>query len=114
MCDRVRVTKDIVRHAYPVCAWPGFRPAPAERKRCLLLESEKHALTAELDTSGLWWSEEIPIGIGVADGAATIYDQEDRRQLREGEFLTSIANVRAEAVELRRRLAELEGRKVSA
>ncbi|MGH2347113.1 MAG: Uma2 family endonuclease [Chloroflexota bacterium] len=71
---------------------------------------------------GLWWSEEIPIGIGVADDAVTIYDRAGGRLLREGELLTSIAyaraeaeraqaaaaQARAEAAELRRRLAELE------
>ena len=51
----------------------------------------------EPDAAGLWWSAEIPIGIGVADGAVTIYDREGRGQLREVE-------------ELRRRLTELEGR----
>jgi hypothetical protein len=66
--------------------------------------------TWESDAAGLWWSEEIPIGIGVADGAVTIYDRDGQGQLREGEFLTSIANARAEVAELRRRLAELEGR----
>ncbi len=71
----------------------------------------------EPDSAGLWWSEEIPVGIGVAGGAVTIYDREGQGQLHEGEVLTSIANARAEAAqaraevaELRRKLVELEGR----
>jgi hypothetical protein len=83
----------------------------------------------EPGANGLWWSEEIPIGIGVADDAVTIYDRAGGRLLREGELLTSIAHARAEAEQeraaaararneanqareeaaaLRRRLAELE------
>jgi hypothetical protein len=83
----------------------------------------------EPGSDGLWWSEEIPIGIGVTDGAVTIYDRAGGRLLREGELLTSIAHARAEAEQeraaaararneanqareeaaaLRRRLAELE------
>jgi Uma2 family endonuclease len=83
-----------------------FLPSPVLAWRLV----EGHYQTWEPDVAGLWWSEEIPIGIGIADGAVTIYDREGRGQLREGEFLTSIANARAEVEELRRRLAELEGR----
>ena len=100
--------------------------------------SEGHFRAWETGADGLWWSEEIPIGIGVADGAVTVYDRAGGGLLREGEFLTSIAYARAEAVraeaetaraqaetaraeaeaaqaraeaaELRRRLADLERR----
>ena len=78
--------------------------------------------TWEPGADGLWWSEEIPIGIGVANGAVTVYDRAGGSMLREGELLTSIAfaraettraqaeaaQARAEAAELRRRLADLE------
>jgi hypothetical protein len=83
---------------------------------------EGHYERWEPDLGGLWRSEEIPIGIGVVDGAVTIYDRAGERLLREGELLTSIAYARAdaareradaaqareEAAALRRRLAELE------
>jgi hypothetical protein len=86
--------------------------------------SEGRYRTWEPNTDGLWWSEEIPIGIGVADGAVTVYDRAGGGLLREGELLTSIAYARAEAAqaraeaaqaqaeaaELRRKLADLEGR----
>ncbi len=99
--------------------------------------SEGRYQTWEPAADGVWWSEEIPIGIGVANGAVTVYDRAGGGLLREGEFLTSIANARAEAAraqaettrartetahaqaeaaqaraeaaELRRRLADLEG-----
>ena len=100
--------------------------------------SEGRYRTWEPDADGLWWSEEIPIGIGVADGAVMVYDRAGGSLLREGEFLTSVAYARAEtaraqaeavraqteaaqaqaeaaqaqaeAAELRRRLTDLERR----
>jgi Uma2 family endonuclease len=59
--------------------------------------SEGRYQTWEPDADGLWWSEEIPIGIGVADGAVTVYDRAGGGLLREGELLTSIAYARTEA-----------------
>ncbi|MGH2391715.1 MAG: Uma2 family endonuclease, partial [Chloroflexota bacterium] len=70
-----------------------FLPTPVLAWRLV----EGRYQTWEPDAAGLWWSEEIPIGIGVADGSVTVYDREGRGQLREGEFLAGIANARAEA-----------------
>jgi hypothetical protein len=65
---------------------------------------------AELDPAGIWWSRELPLGIGFPDGQAAIYDRAGRRQLREGEISAYVAQQQREIAELRRRLEELEGR----
>ncbi|MGH2388228.1 MAG: Uma2 family endonuclease [Chloroflexota bacterium] len=56
-----------------------------------------HYESWEPGPDGLWWSEEIPIGIGVVDGAVMVHDRAGGGLLREGEFLTSIANARLDA-----------------
>jgi Uma2 family endonuclease len=49
-----------------------------------------------LDAEGLWWSEELPIGIGVSDGLVAVYDRLRRRAPREGEVLAELARRDAE------------------
>jgi hypothetical protein len=70
--------------------------------------SEGRYQTWEPDAAGRWWSEEIPIGIGVADGAVTVYDRAGGGLLREGELLTSIAYARAEAARAEAQAARAE------
>jgi Uma2 family endonuclease len=65
---------------------------------------------AALDSEGIWWSNELPLGIGFPDGQAAVYDRARRRQLREGEISLYTAEQRAEIAELRRRIEELEHR----
>jgi hypothetical protein len=64
----------------------------------------------DLDAEGIWQSRELPLGIGFPDGQMAVYDRAGRRQLREGEISTYIAQQQAEIAELRRRLEELERR----
>jgi Putative restriction endonuclease len=61
----------------------------------------------EPDDDGIWWSEEIAAGFGVADGLAAIYDSSRRPQPQEGEILSLLARKDDEIEELRRRLADL-------
>jgi Putative restriction endonuclease len=70
----------------PLCAWR-------------LVGGEYQEVTP--DAEGIWWSEELPLGIGFPDGQAAVYDRAHRRQLREGEISGYVA-------ELRRRIDELE------
>jgi Putative restriction endonuclease len=65
---------------------------------------------AALDSDGIWWSNELPLGIGFPDGQAAVYNRARRRQLREGEISTFVAQQQAEIAELRRRLDDLERR----
>jgi hypothetical protein len=64
-----------------------------------------------------WWSTEIPIGIAIEGDLVGIYDREQRRQLREGEVLETlalkdaeIADKDAEITALRQRLAQFGDR----
>ena len=38
-----------------------------------------------LSTDGIWWSEEVPIGVAVRDGMVVVYDRSRRPQVRESE-----------------------------
>jgi Uma2 family endonuclease len=62
--------------------------------------------TWEPDGGGIWWSEVIAVGFGVADGIATVYDRARRPQPREGEIASELARKDEEIAELRRRLGE--------
>jgi hypothetical protein len=72
----------------PICAWRLVNGQYQE---------------AALDHQGIWWSNALPLGIGIPDGQPAVYDRTGRRQLREGEVSAYVA-------ELHRRIEELEGR----
>lgn len=57
----------------------------------------------EPDAHGRWQSDEIAVALGLEDMLATVYTLDGQRQLREGEISATLA-------ELRRRIAQLEGR----
>ena len=65
---------------------------------------------AAVDPAGIWWSRQLSLGIGFPDGQMAVYDRAGRRQLREGEISSYVAQQEAEIGQLRRRLEELEGR----
>ena len=78
----------------------------------------------EPNGDGVWWSEQIPVGFGVADESALVFDSMGQPQLREGEVTAALTRERAmlaseraererqeaENAELRRRLEELDNR----
>jgi hypothetical protein len=49
-----------------------------------------------LDHSGIWWSEEVPIGLAVREGMVVVYDRAGHAQPREGEVGALLARQRAE------------------
>jgi hypothetical protein len=95
-------------------------PAPARAWR--LVEGQFQVW--EPDAGGIWWSEQIPVGFGVADESALVYDRMRQPQPREGEITAMLTHERtmlaseraererqeAENAKLRRRLEELENR----
>ncbi len=70
-------------------------------------------LEAVVAAEGIWWSRELPLGIGFHDEQAAVFDRAGRRQLREGEISTHVARQEAGVAELRRRLEELERRQAA-
>jgi hypothetical protein len=65
----------------PVCAW---RLHGTAYQRCAL------------DAEGRWWSEELPLGLGMSGGLVSVFDQAGRCQLREGEVGSALARRDAE------------------
>jgi hypothetical protein len=60
------------------------------------------------DERGRWQSQEIAVAFGVEEEWVTVYSSPDRRQLREGEIMATLAAKDAELADLRRRLAQHE------
>jgi Uma2 family endonuclease len=88
----------------------------AERLLAWRLENGKY-VPCEPPAGEPWWSTEIPIGIAIEGDLVGIYDREQRRQLREGEVLETlalkdaeIADKDAEITALRQRLAQFGDR----
>ena len=67
-------------------------------------------IPCECQGAELWWSSEIPFGIAIEGDMVAVYDQEHRRQLREGEVLETPARKDAEIAALRLRLAQFGDR----